>query len=79
MVIFILLTKSDKAMTLITETTFDFKFIYTPGEPATRDYPGSGPEVTVTEVRLNGVTIPLEAITSEMWEQMIEQVNEQYD
>ena len=65
-------------MTLTTETPFDFDFKYTPGEPAERDYPGSGAEVEITKVRLNGVEIPLAAITPEMEQQMIEQVLEQY-
>ncbi|GAB2547175.1 hypothetical protein [Spirosoma aerophilum] len=65
-------------MTLATEVPFDFDFKYTPGEPATRDYPGDGPEVEITKVSLNGVEIPLKAITHEMEQQMIEHVLEHY-
>lgn len=65
-------------MTLATEVPFDFEFTYTPGEPATRDYPGDGPEVEITSVTLNGVKIPLEAITTAMHEQMVEQVLNNY-
>ena len=65
-------------MTLATETSFDFDFKYNPGEPAERDYPGSWAEVEITKVRLNGVEIPLSAITAEMEQQMIEHVLEHY-
>lgn len=65
-------------MTLATEVPFDFEFTYTPAEPATRDYPGDKPEVEITEVRLNGVKIPLNAVTDTMRDEMIEQVLEQY-
>ena len=58
------------------ELTFDFT--YEPGEAPTYDYPGSNPEVDITKVRLNGEEIPLKAITEEMYEQMIEQVIEEY-
>lgn len=70
--------KEDKDMTLAAEVPFDFDFKYTPGEPATRDYPGDGPEVEITTVRLNGVAIPLEAITAEMQSQMIDEVLNRY-
>lgn len=65
-------------MTLATEVPFNFDFKYTPGEAPTRDYPGDGPEVEITKVSLNGVEIPLKAITPEMEQQMIEQVLEHY-
>ena len=65
-------------MTLTAETPFDFDFKYTPGEKADRDYPGSGPEVSITAVRMNGVQIPLEAITAEMYNQMIDEVLNSY-
>lgn len=65
-------------MTLAAEVPFDFDFKYTPGEPATRDYPGDGPGVEVTSVRLNGVLIPLEAISDEMHSQMIDEVLNSY-
>lgn len=65
-------------MTLATEVPFDFDFKYTPGEAADRDYPGSGPEVEITAVRLNGVQIPLEAVTEEMQNQMIDEVLNSY-
>ncbi|GAB3220202.1 hypothetical protein [Spirosoma arcticum] len=65
-------------MTLATEVPFDFDFKYTPGEAATRDYPGDGPEVEITTVRLNGVAIPLEAITAEMYNQMVDEVLNSY-
>jgi hypothetical protein len=65
-------------MTFATEVPFDFDFNYTPGERPERDYPGSGPEVELTKVRLNGVEIPMTAITEQMHQQMIEQVLEDY-
>jgi len=65
-------------MTLATEAPFDFDFTYTPGEKAERDYPGSSPEVDITKVRLNGVEIPLAAITPHMYEEMVETVIENY-
>lgn len=65
-------------MTFTTETPLDFDFTYTPGEAPTRDYPGSGAEVEIVKVRLNGVEIPLKAISAEVQEQMIEQVLEHY-
>ena len=65
-------------MTLEQEVAFDFDFKYTPGEPATRDYPGDGPEVEITKVRLNGVEIPLSAITAQMYDEMIEHVVQNY-
>ena len=65
-------------MTLTTETPFDFEFSYTPGEAPTRDYPGSGAEVEIVKVRLNGVEIPLKAITEDVQQQMIDAVLEQY-
>lgn len=65
-------------MTYSTETAFDFDFKYTPGEKDDRDYPGSGAEVKITTVRLNGVVIPIEAITPEQYEQMVEHVHENY-
>lgn len=77
--IFILLIKHLRIMTLATEAPFDFEFSYEPGEPATRNYPGSNPEVRITTVRLNGVEIPLAAITTAMYEQMVDQVIENYD
>lgn len=70
--------KADKDMTLAAEVPFDFDFKYTPGEPATRDYPGDGPEVEITKVRLNGVEIPLSAITAQMYDEMIEHVVQNY-
>ena len=77
--IFILLIKHMEDMTLQTEVPFDYEYDYEPGEPATYDYPGCGPEVRITKVKLNGVDIPLTAITSEMYDEMIEQVLDQYD
>lgn len=65
-------------MTLATEIPFDFEYTYTPGEPATRDYPGDGPEVEIIKVLLNGVEIPLQAITTELYEEMVEQVINNY-
>lgn len=65
-------------MTLTTETDFDFDFSYIPAEPSTRDYPGTSAEVTIQKVRLNGVEIPLAAISAVQYEQMIEQVLENY-
>ena len=65
-------------MILATEVPFDFDFKYTPGEPAERDYPGSGAEVEIIKVSLNGVEIPLKAITPEMEQQMIDHVLEHY-
>lgn len=65
-------------MTLEKEVPFDFDFKYTPGEPQTRDYPGDGPEVEILKVRLNGVEIPLSAITEQMQQEMVEQVLENY-
>ena len=65
-------------MTYSTETAFDFDFKYTPGEPATRDYPGDGAEVEITTVRLNGVVIPIQAIAPEQYEQMVEHVHQNY-
>ena len=76
--IFILLIKHLRTMTLTTETPFDFEFKYTPPEPATRDYPGDGPEVEIVKVRLNGVEIPLAAITEQMQQEMVEHVLENY-
>ena len=76
--IFILLIKHLKSMTLAKEVPFDFDFKYTPGEPATRDYPGDGPEVEIVKVRLNGVEIPLSAINPQMYDEMVEQVIENY-
>lgn len=66
-------------MTLATEVPFDFDFTYTPGERATRDYPGDGPEVEIIKVRLNGIEIPLTAITPQMYEEMVEHVIENYN
>lgn len=65
-------------MTLATEAQFDFDFNYTPGESPTRDYPGSNAEVEITTVRLNGTQIPLSAITTSMYEEMVEHVLENY-
>lgn len=65
-------------MTFTTETNLDFDFKYTPGERPTRDYPGDAPEVEIVKVRLNGVEIPLRAITEQMQQQMIEQALETY-
>ncbi|WP_018619757.1 hypothetical protein [Spirosoma luteum] len=65
-------------MTLEKEVLFDFEFTYTPGEAPTRDYPGDSPEVRIVKVRLNGVEIPLSAITEQMQQEMIEQVIEEY-
>lgn len=65
-------------MTLATEAQFDFDYKYTPGEPAERDYPGSGAEVEITKVRLNGTQIPLSAITPQMYEEMVDHVLENY-
>lgn len=65
-------------MTLATEVPFDFEYTYTPGEPATRDYPGDGPEVEIIKVLLNGIEIPLQAITTELYEEMVEQVINTY-
>lgn len=65
-------------MTLATEAPFDFDFKYTPGERPERDYPGSGPEVEIVKVRLNGVEIPLAAITPQLYEEMVETVIENY-
>lgn len=66
-------------MTLETEAPFDFDFTYEPGEPQTYDYPGSGPEIRITAVRLNGVEIPFAAVTPALYDQMIEHVIEHYD
>lgn len=65
-------------MTIHQEAPFDFDFSYAPGEPQTRDYPGSGPEIEITKVTLNGVEIPLAAISAEMMEDMIAHVVENY-
>ena len=65
-------------MTFSTEVPFDFDFTYTPGERPERDYPGSGAEVEIMKVRLNGIEIPLSAITPEMYDNMVEQVIEDY-
>ncbi|UHG94703.1 hypothetical protein [Spirosoma oryzicola] len=65
-------------MTLATEVPFDFDFKYTPSQPGSRDYPGDGAEVEIVKVTLNGVQIPLAAITPEMEQQMIEQVLDHY-
>jgi hypothetical protein len=65
-------------MTISTETSFDFDFKYTPSTPATRDYPGDGPEVEILTVRLNGVIIPIKAITAEQYEEMVQHVHEHY-
>jgi hypothetical protein len=65
-------------MTFEKELPLDFEFTYTPGEPATRDYPGDKPEVEIIKVMLNGVEIPLEAISGQMEQEMIEQVLEYY-
>ncbi|GAA4464785.1 hypothetical protein GCM10023189_44520 [Nibrella saemangeumensis] len=65
-------------MTLEKEVPFDFEYNYTPGEPADYDYPGYGPEVEITTVRLNGVELPANAISQEMYDEMIEQVLESY-
>ncbi len=65
-------------MTLDKEVAFDFDFKYIPGELATRDYPGDKPEVEITKVRLNSVEIPLNAITDEMLNEMVEQVLKTY-
>lgn len=65
-------------MTLEKEVPFDFDFSYTPGEPATRDYPGSKPEVEIIKVTLNGVPIPIEAVSGDMYQEMIDQVLEHY-
>ena len=66
-------------MTFPVEVPLDFDFTYMPGEPTERDYPGSGAEVEITKVRLNGIEIPLAAITAQMYEQMIEQVIDEYE
>lgn len=65
-------------MTLAAEVPFDFEFKYTPGEVPTRDYPGSGAEVEIIKVRLNGVQIPLAAITTQVYDEMVEHVLENY-
>lgn len=66
-------------MILETEVPFDFDFKYTPGESPTYDYPGSGPEVEITKVWLNGFEIPLSVVTSDMQDAMIELVLEEHD
>lgn len=65
-------------MTVETEVPFDFEFSYTPGERADRDYPGSNPEVIITHVTLFGVTIPLESLSKEVIDQMVDEVLENY-
>ena len=61
-------------MTFTAEIDLDFDFSYIPGEAPTYDYPGSGAEVDITKVRLNGVEIPLSAITQKQYGEMVEQV-----
>ena len=65
-------------MTLETEVPLDFEFSYTPGERATRDYPGSPPEVVIIHVTVFGVSVPLNSLSKEMIEQMIEEVHQKY-
>lgn len=65
-------------MTFDKEVSLDFDFKFTPAEPATRDYPGDGAEVDITKVRMNGVEIPIAALTTQMVEEMIEQVLDHY-
>jgi hypothetical protein len=65
-------------MTFCAEVPFDYDFKYTPGGAATRDYPGDGPEVEILKVRLNGIEIPISAITTEQYDQMVDQVIENY-
>lgn len=66
-------------MTLTTEAPFDFEYSYEPGEPATRDYPGSSPEIRITGVSLYGVPLPLEKVDSELLDLMIEQAHEEHE
>jgi hypothetical protein len=63
-------------MTLEQEVAFDFEYSYQEGERGERDYPGFPPEATITKVWLNGVEIPLKAISDTLYEQMIEAVFE---
>lgn len=72
------MTYSKSTLTHPASIDLDFDFTYEPGDAPTYDYPGSDPEVDITKVRLNGVEIPLNAITAQMYEQMIEQVIEEY-
>jgi hypothetical protein len=65
-------------MTLTTEAPFDFDYSYEPGEPADRDYPGSAPEIRITGVSLYGVALPLERVSGELLNQMIEQAHEEH-
>lgn len=66
-------------LTFHAESAFEFDYSYTSGEAPTYDYPGSNPEIEITKVRLNGVEIPIKAITGEMYEDMIEYVHEKHD
>lgn len=66
-------------MTLTTEVPFDFDYSYEPGEPATHDYPGSGPEIRITNVSLYGVALPLEKVDSQLLDQMIDQAHEEHE
>ncbi len=66
-------------LTFQAESAFEFDYSYTPGEAPTYDYPGSNPEIEITKVRLNGIEIPIKAITGEMYENMIEYAHENHD
>lgn len=61
-------------MTFEQEVAFDFDYEFTPGEPQTYDYPGDGPEVRITKVRLNGKEIPDGCLTAEQEQEMIDYV-----
>lgn len=65
-------------MTLETEVPFDFEFSYTKGEPADREYPGSNDEVVITHVTLFGVSIPLDSISTDIIDAMIDEVHDKY-
>ena len=58
---------------------FDFEYSYEKGCPATYDYPGDGPFISITKVWMNGVQIPLAAVPEYVQENMIQLIMEEYN
>ena len=56
---------------------FEFDFTATEGGQARRDYPGLRAEVAITNVRMNGIAIPIGAINTELYGQMVQSVIDQ--
>ena len=55
----------------------DFDYEFEKGEVASREYPGCADRVDITRVRMNGVEIPMAAVNADLYQLLLERVEEE--